>query len=205
MPTRKRIIAYTEYVFSRYGFLITGAACLLLGYLLVWQRGLYFDDYLVRNQLINPATGESTITFTSIYFPLRMMPTPLIYLSILAIPKYEFLVRLLTTLCLGLNAWLLGLVIYRALKSKLVAVIGGWLFLAPVFAWEATLWMSAEYYLTSAPFALLFLLFYQNSLEAESQPRKCLIWSTLCFMLMLLNFEGLIAIIGIALLLSFVQ
>jgi hypothetical protein len=198
-------MTYIRYLFGRYGFLFTGAACLLLGYLLVWQRGLYVDDYSVRSQLINPVTGESAIDLTSRFFPLRMIPTPLIYISVVAVPKYEFLVRLLTTLCIGLNAWLLGLVIYRAVHSKLVAVIGGWLFLAPVFAWEATLWISAEYYISSATFGLLFLLFYQNSLLSERQHRKFLILSTISFTLMLLNFEGLIAIIGIAFLLSLVQ
>jgi hypothetical protein len=73
----------------------------------------------------------------------------------------------MTTMIIGANASLLSWMIYRILRSRLAALIGGWLFLCPFYAQEATLWASASAYLVAAGLVLFSLHCFLTALFSK--------------------------------------
>src|SRR5205085_1207134 len=124
----------------RFGWLGTAILSLWLGYLLVWRRGPYLDDYGMKDAL------GSVLSGTWMIYPLR--PITWLVVSALAalLPIDELLVRTATAVCVGCNALLVGWLVYRVLGARLAAVISCWLFLMPFLAWEAVLWVGAAGY-----------------------------------------------------------
>lgn len=188
----------------RYGWLLCALLGLLISYLLVWQRGLYMDDYYLKNVVFDPVAQMTTPMSgrPMDWLPARSLHYLVTFSLIELVPRYEFFVRLVVALFVGLNALLLGGLVYRLIGSRLAAVIGGWLFLAPIFAAEAVLWIAACAYVFSATFALLFL---HLSLSVQSQQKRIgtfIVGGALAFTLMLLFIEAYITTIGLALLLS---
>lgn len=188
--------------FTSSGWLYFGLVCLIMSYLLIWQRGYYMDDYPHRNTVVDPVTRAQTrVTSLSLpQFPVRMLSGPVTWFYLSNIPEHEFLIRTFSALIQGLNALLLGLIIYRALRSKLAAVAGGWLFLFPVFAAEAVLWNTVPIYVLGATFALLFILTFQSTLTDKHQPMRLPIIGGVAFALMLFFIEAYVAVYGLVIL-----
>ena len=132
MPPVISVSRRIEAFFSSYGYLLFGAACLWLAYLLVWQRGLYWDDWYMVSLGRDPLTLDWR-PLPPVERLLEDRPltwTLLPYLTALLLTD-EFQVRLLMTACAGLNGFLLGWLVYRILRARLPAVVTGWLFLVP--------------------------------------------------------------------------
>ncbi len=175
--------------FARFAWLLFSALCVLLGYLLIWQRGPYLDDYANLALAYNPHTDQwrpiHLIRWDQ-YFPVRILEVAVDVLFAGLLPRHEFLARLLMTLGVAMNALLLGALVFRLLGSRLAAVISGWVFLVPYIAFEAVLWAGAIDYPVVVLCALVFLHVCWSTLTA---PRLRLPWVLLggvCFALMLL-------------------
>jgi hypothetical protein len=184
---------------SNYGYLLLGAACLWLGYLLVWQRGFFLDDWSVGLAARDPQTLEwLPIEFTS-----RAIPTfPARVLTFVVIPRLialmwtnEFLVRLLITVCVGLNAFLLGWLVYRMLHLRLPAIVAGWLFLMPIYT-DVTLWAGAVAYVFMTGLTLLMLHVIWSAL-IDDNPRYIWLLVGSLMLITLMWVEATIGIIGI--------
>jgi hypothetical protein len=135
-------------VLLRHGaWIVPSLSCLLLGYLAIWQRGYYWDDYIWA---VNGLQWRSE-------FPRRLLSLGSIMLLGVLLTKAELLARAITTALVGINALLLGWLVRRVPAALLPAVIAGWLLLMPAFAWEAVVWNSAAGYLIAASCSLLFL------------------------------------------------
>jgi len=199
----RRVVAF----FSNYnyGYLLVGAVCLWLGYLLVWQRGLYWDDWyagaLVRDLRtlewqpvrIPFERGSRVITWT--VYP---------YLAAL-LWTHEFPVRLLITVCAGLNGLLLGWLVYRMLRARLPAVIAGWLFLMSNCAPLPTV-TSAYVFMTG--FVLLMLHAIWSALVVDRFQYVWLSGGILALLIALLWGEaavGIVSLVPIMGILGYVQ
>lgn len=201
------LVARTWGALGSFGWLLTALICLVLGYMLVWQRGFYSDDYSNRLMAIDLLTGQ----WRPIWSPSRIPTFPVRILAWMVatsfaglLPTHEFFVRAISTLGIGLNAILLGWLVYRILGSRLAAVISGWLWLMPFYAQEAVLWAGAAAGLPAVGFTLLFL---HASWSALTQPQRAGRWitlGTLAFTILLLITEqftfaaGLVPILGLA-------
>jgi len=152
------LLARVWLLLGRYGWLLTGLVCLILGYMLVWQRGLYVDDYTHKSRVSELLSGGWNSIWGIVEFP---SPRPLglavdrVFAALL--PAHEFPVRAAAAFLVGVNALLLGSLVYRVLRSRLAAVVAGWLFLMPVYAQEALLWASSVAYVFAGGLTLLFL------------------------------------------------
>lgn len=140
---------------QRHSWLLAFAACAVLSYLVIWQRGLLTDDYTFRSQVVNVETGRR-----SLFVPTELNRFMAFVVDVnLAglVPEYELLVRVLAALCTAANALLLGFLVYRLAQARLPAVVAAWLYLSPFYAHQAVLWTAAYLYVFSTYFALLFL------------------------------------------------
>jgi hypothetical protein len=170
----KYVETYVQSIMQQYGGVLTALPCLLLGYLLIWQRGMYLDDYSIRFAAFNE-TGQWRPIFdqsSNFVYPARLLTwevTPRLAALLL---NHEFFVRSLITLFVGLNALLLGWLIYRIIGSRLGGLVGGWLFLMPVFT-STTVWVGASTYIFSVTSALLFLHSFWSGLV---HPQRQLLW-----------------------------
>jgi hypothetical protein len=190
---------YIHQIFERYGWLLTGVICLLIGYMLVWQRGMYLDDYSIRNAAFSDE-GEWKAPFDQSSNPLspaRSLTWEVTPRLAALLPTHELYVRGLTTAFIGLNGLLLGLFIGRLLNSRFAAVICGWLFLMPTFT-NATLWVGAVTYIFSATLALTFLHLFWSALTNQTHYFFWTIAGSITIALMLLFGEGHVAIIAMA-------
>jgi len=119
----------------RYGWLIFAVVALMIGYLIVWQRGMYYDDYWYRIGPIDPLsqirTGARLLGSLSGTILLKLMP------------DNELLLRVILAALVAVNAALLGWLIERLIGSRLAAVSVGLLYLFPVYGSEAALFSTA--------------------------------------------------------------
>jgi hypothetical protein len=156
-------------VLERYGWLFTAAVCLVAGYLAAWQRGLYMDDYTHKLMAVDPLTGNWIMPWDiDLYmpFPVRTL-TVVIHAYILGILSTgEFWVRVASAIGVGVNALLLGILVYRIVGSRMAAVVAGWLFLMQFYAQEAVLWASAAGYVLGCGLTLVFLHAYLTALQS---------------------------------------
>ena len=181
--------------FASSAWLCFALVCLIMAYVFIWQRGYYMDDYAYRNDVVDSVTNtrKRVTKWLLPDSPIRILLLPFLRLSILNIPEHELLMRTLAALIHGLNALLLGLIVHRALRSKLAAVVAGWLFLFPVFAPDAVLWNVT----LTCTFALLFILTFQIALGHKKHLTRLLLIGALTFEMMLLFSEGTVAIYGL--------
>jgi hypothetical protein len=173
------LLACTWAALGSFGWLLTALICLTLGYMFVWQRGFYMDDYATRLMAIDVLTGQWRPIWSLSRiptFPIRILSCMIVTSFTGLLPTHEFFVRAISALGIGVNAVLLGWLIYRILGSRLAAVSSGWLFLMPIYAQEAVLWVGAVPYVFAAGFALLFL---HVSWSALTRPQRAGRWITL--------------------------
>ena len=186
--------------FSNYGYLLVGVACLWLGYLLVWQRGFYLDDWSgglgARDQQtlewlpIIEVTPEAIPTF-----PARILAYIMLPRLIALMWTDEFLVRLLIACCVGLNAFLLGWLVYRILRSRMPAIVAGWLFLMPIYT-DVTLWAGAAVYVFIAGLTLLMLHATWSALVIDGPPYIWLLVGSLALLTSLVWAEATMGIVS---------
>ncbi len=157
---------------QRYGWLLFALACLLLGYMLIWERGQYTDDYTQKYAAMDALTGQWRPYIVRSLD--RALGSVIMYNATGLLVQHELLVRSVTALVTGIDALLLGWLVYRLVPSRLMAVITSWLYVMPVYAFQAVLWPAAINYAFAALFVLLFL---HASLCALLRPRQTILWS----------------------------
>jgi hypothetical protein len=186
-------------VFTSLVWIAFASVCLIIAYLLIWQRGYYMDDYLLRNLVVDPVTSaRAPVTSWAFpFFPVRSLSRIVFYVSLLNIPEHEFYVRTFTAVMQAFNALLLGLIINRSLRSKLAAVVGGGFFLFPVFAAEAVLWATVAVYVYSTTFALLFIFYLQSALATSKHLIRVSIFGAVAFAVSLLIQEPNVPVYGV--------
>ena len=108
----------------------------MLGYMLVWQRGMYMDDYFFQRRFETKVNEQSFPELLAGYyrFPTRFFSRNVALFSSGWLPTHERRVRLISALANGVNALLLGWLTYRLLASRAAGVISGWLYLMPFFS-----------------------------------------------------------------------
>jgi hypothetical protein len=154
--------------FMVYGWLIIGLACLLLAYLLVWQRGFYIDDWHIGLRARDHQTLEwLPINLSDRERRERVLTHAFIPYLIALMWTDEFLVRSLIASGVGVNAFLLGWLVYRMVHSRLPAIVTGWLFLVPVYT-DIPLWASAAAGLFTNGLTLLMLHAIWSALAVDS-------------------------------------
>ncbi|MCL6540389.1 MAG: hypothetical protein K6T87_07360 [Roseiflexus sp.] len=169
IPLVVRVAQSISRFFAVYGWLVVGLVCLWLAYLLVWQRGFYLDDWSMGLR----ARDRQTLEWLPIEseaiptFPARVLTFIVTPRLIALMWTDEFLVRLLIAGCVGLNAFLLGWLVYRMLHSRLPAIVAGWLFLMPVYT-DVTLWAGAVAYVFMTGSTLLMLHVIWSALVVDS-------------------------------------
>lgn len=191
---------------SNYSWIIFGLICLVISYLVIWERGLYSDDYTFRVLAIDPVS-EAVTPFLSIpndHFPMRILAWLTTAKATAWLPEYEFGVRFLLAILVGVNSLLLGILVHRILKSKSAAVISGWLFVSPVFSSEAVLWLSTISYLISTGCAIAAIILVGSISGREQSRGKMLALAAVFFTVMMFSFEGAMTAIGIIILISFI-
>jgi len=151
--------------FMVYGWLIVGLACLWLAYLLVWQRGFYIDDWHIGLR----ARDHQTLEWLPIYLNYRERVLTQVFVPYFIALMWtdEFLVRLLTAGGVGVNAFLLGWLVYRMVHSRLPAIVAGWLFLVPVYT-DIPLWAGAAAGFFTNGLTLLMLHAIWSALAVDS-------------------------------------
>lgn len=147
--------------FADWGWLPVGVSCLWLAYMVVWQRGLYLDDWSIGLMARDRETLEwkqLTISRDAIpTFPARILTYIVTSRLVALMWTDEFIVRLLITCCVGINALLLGWLVYRMTHMRLSAIIAGWLFLVPTVYTDVTLWAGAVTYVFISGLTLIVL------------------------------------------------
>jgi len=174
---RDRLAWRAALLAERLGWLATALFCLALSYFVIWQRGPYLDDYVDRMAAVDVTTGQWRPWDAAgriPYWPARPLHWTMITTFGALLWTDELLVRAVLALAVGINALLLGWLIYRLLGSRLAAVIGGWVLVAPFFAHEAVLWVAASGFVYGATFALLCLHCVLSGLR---QPRWTALWA----------------------------
>lgn len=129
-----------------------GAVCLAIAYLSALPRGPYADDYLAAGFRL--ALGP------------RAVGIVVDELLSSGLAHFQLAVHVALALLVGFNAILLGGLVLRVSRSRLAALAAGWLFVAPPWAFEATLWVSASHYLLGTTLLLIYL-----HLTWEGRPR----------------------------------
>jgi hypothetical protein len=179
-------------VLGRWGWLMPLIVCLLLGYLAVWERGPYRDDYLERQQVVDSRTGQWRSLWSIErypFFPVRVLRF-LVTGTLQAMqPTQELLVRAIVAASSDVSALLLGWLVYRVLESRLAAVTATWLFALPFMASEAVLWLSAVGYVFGTVLVLLFLHAAWCALKRPTGAQRWMGIGTLAFAASLLFFE----------------
>jgi len=177
--------------FAVHGWLVVGLSCLWLAYMLVWQRGFFLDDWSVGFRARDWRTLEwLPIKERFLFRVLTYIVTPRL---VALMWTDEFLVRLLIAGCVGLNAFLLGWLVYRMLHSRLPAIVAGWLFLAPVSP-HVPLWAGAVTYVFITGTTLLMLHVIWSALVVDDSPY---IWLLLAGSLMLITLLWCEATVGV--------
>jgi hypothetical protein len=200
-----RIVHLGWRAFERYGWLITGTVSLVLAYLLIWQRGMFLDDYSAGDLARDPTTGQwLPLNLSSIpTFPARLLTWIVTPRIVALLWTHELLVRIALALCVGINALLLGWLVYRILGSRLAATISGWLFIAPIYT-DVGLWPGAATYLFITGLTLLLLHTSWTVLTIERRPYVWIAGGAVIFIVSLFFAEACIAAVGFIPLLGFI-
>jgi hypothetical protein len=175
--------------FGRFGWLFTAIICVMLGYLLLWQRGFYYDDYVNYVHLATHPFPDAVLDSPFAPFPIRMISNVTNLVAGWLLSVNEFLVRSLAALGAGINALLLGWLVYRLLGSRLAAVISGWLFLMPFYSHEAVLWAGATGYILAAGLGLLLLHTFWSAFARGRITGRWLVLGFVIFVFILLTYE----------------
>lgn len=181
-----------KHLFNCYGWLITAISCLILGYLLIWQRGLYLDDYSISLQF----QSFTFSNFINLYLLNVRGFNNVILVLIAFLPTHEFWLRLFYAAISGSSALLLGSLVYRLLQSKLAGIITGWLYLMPFFAQETSLWATANGYIVATNFLLISLHAFLNVVIQQRFFSYWFMIGIISFMLTLLIVEQHFLIMG---------
>ena len=182
---------------ERHGWLLVLVPALLLAYLLVWRRGLYADDYAVRTWVVDPATGVLRSLLDPArhpFFPLRPLAIELDNVLATLLLVNEAALRAVVALAVGVNALLVAALARRLTGSRLAAVVSGWLFAVPLFAFEAVLWtVGNAHYVLPTMLALLSLHAYCRAVEGLAF-RKWTALATLTFAMAVASIEQFAAV-----------
>jgi len=195
MPPVISVSRRIEAFFSSYGYLLLGAACLWLAYLLVWRRGLYWDDWYMVSLGRDPLTLDWR-PLPPIEQLLRGRPFTwalLPYLTALLLTD-EFQVRLLMTACSGLNGFLLGWLVHRILRAKLPAMVAGWLFLVPN---HIPLLTQTAGYVFMTGFVLLMLHAIWSTLVVDRFQYVWLLGGNLALLIAMMWYEAPVGIVSV--------
>ena len=95
------LLARTWTALGSFGWLLTALICLTLGYMFVWQRGFYIDDYSVRLSAIDVLTGQWRPMWSRSRietFPARILTWMVVTSFAGLLPTHEFFVRAISTL-----------------------------------------------------------------------------------------------------------
>lgn len=131
-------------------WLAAAGSAAVLAYLVVWQRGFYFDDYWMHASPVS----LTVLSFTGSRFVNALFGTAVMDLM----PNAEWLMRAIFALLCGVNAALLAGLVRRLSASTLAGVIAAWLVVVPVMSAESALYSSAAVgYLPMTLFGLLAL------------------------------------------------
>lgn len=157
---------------SHYGWFMVGIACLWLAYLLVWQRGLYIDDYSLKSIAVDLVTGERSPIFdpqANMNFPSRILAWIVLPQIAAMIPDQLLIARVIMAALTGINAMLLGYLVLKVVGSQLAAVIAGWGFLVHPHN-EVPFWIGAGGYLLAMAFTLAALIAVWHVLFRSERP-----------------------------------
>jgi hypothetical protein len=166
-------------LYQRWGWLIAGVLLLWLGTMFGWDRGLYSDDYLRSLELVDAVSGSRKPIWSLEQLP--MFPVRSAHLTTARqlatwLADYEFWVRLGMSLATGLNAFLLGLLVQRASQSRFAALVSGWVFLSPFYAYQSVLWVTPSNYIFGGTLGLLGLHAHLTALQV-TQRRRAVLWA----------------------------
>lgn len=184
IPTIIRVAGRLSLFLSSYGWLLIGAACLWLAYLLVWQRGLYLDDYSLKSIAVNLITDERKpiVDFRSNpNFPARLFTWIVLPQIAALVPEYELIARILMALFTGINALLLGRLIYEMLDSRIAGIIAGWGFLVHPHN-EVPFWIGAGGYLLATMLTLVSLIALWRSMGHSKRPYLWILTSVIALL-----------------------
>jgi hypothetical protein len=181
------------------GTLLTVAACLMLGHLIEWQRGLYLDDFNFHHRI---RLGKKPVLEVLQYevcgdhaWPqARGLGFGLMMLTLGAYPEGEWGIRFFQAGLAGLNALLLAWLSWRLLRSPLAAWVTGLTFLLPTAAHEACLWTCCVDYLLGTALALGALHAGWHFLFGKTRPWLGAIIAAVCLVLSLMMKESFLAI-----------
>ena len=196
-----RIAARARGALERYGPFLAALLCLVLSNLAIWRRGLYVDDYFNYTVAVDVVSGRWRPFLSRSQvpaFPIRLLSYAVATSFSGLIPAHELWVRLITALAVAANACLLGGLVYRVLGSRLAALVSGWLFLVPVYAYEAVLWATSTTYTVGTVFALLFLHAAWSALAGRRRAWLWLMGSLAAFAVMVLFVEPFALAVGLA-------
>ncbi|NDJ62506.1 MAG: glycosyltransferase family 39 protein [Chloroflexi bacterium] len=168
------------------GFLLLSAG---LGYLLVWERGLYIDDYFF---------GVAPLNDPTLHGGLR--PFAMLMLTSISrwVVDYELAIRVAQALLAVINAGLFGWLAYRLLRARWAGIAGAWLLALPLFASEAILWTNAALYPVAVLFMLLTLHAFYSLLHTATQQTSWGVVALVMFTISLL-FHELVVIVPLLL------
>lgn len=112
----------------------------IIGLLLVWDRGLYLDDYFFNWYSRDIITGQWKPSLTPCQPNFRILGTLLTQNLGAIILDHEFMVR---TICAAVhiaNAAMIGMIVQVTLSSSIAAAISVWGYLMPIWAGEQLAW-----------------------------------------------------------------
>ena len=183
-----------------YAFVGVGLCCAALAYLLVWQRGPYLDDYSNGAMAVDVVTAQWRPAWSSTRiptYPARALTWLLNTTVGGLLPTHELAIRVVSAVLVATNAFLLGSLVYRVAQSRLAGVISAWLFVAPLWGFEALLWAGAVTYVLLGTLALLWLHLLWTALLSDKRP---IVWAGLgyaVFAVMLLVGEPYVGLLGV--------
>jgi hypothetical protein len=169
IPSIVRVGGRLSLFLSRYGWLLIGVACLWLAYLLVWQRGLYMDDYSLKSLAVDLITGERKPIFdfkSNPNFPARLLTWIVLPQIASLVPDHELVARIFMALLTGINALILGRLIYEMLDSRMAGFVAGGIFLVHPHN-EVPFWIGAGGYLLATMLTLVSLIAMWRSLVSS--------------------------------------
>lgn len=193
-----RVLMWVWAMFGRYGWLLTSIVCLAIGYMLIWQRGSYLDDYSNKAMAIDTVTGVWRPVWSGTRiptFPVRILSWMVNTSFAGLLPTHEFVVRAVSALGFGADACLLGWLVHRLLASQLAGVISTWLFLMPMYAYEMVLWAGAAAGMLGVCLALLFLHSFLTALSGSKTRHRWAVLGTVAFGVMVLFGEPFISVV----------
>lgn len=187
-PTPTPTADTTPFFWLRRRWAIAVTALLLLAYITIWERSLYFDDYV-------HILGR-TITFPA--RPLAEVMRVFMLYTLPDTPAFLIALRVTITALIGLTSLLLGWLVLRLSHSRFAALVTLFLSLAPVHASQGIVYLSAiASYVPSVTTLLGAWHFYLTFLDSEARQRR---W--LALTLVLIFFSSLFienaALLGLA-------